>query len=110
MNIGRLHVLTDFHFQQRYSHGELAQLAIRGGADTIQFRQKIGNVRHLIAQLIDVIEVCRRHDVPLIVNDRVDLALMDGVSRVHLGQNDFPIDLARSILGDDAIIGATATT
>ncbi|RMH66916.1 MAG: thiamine phosphate synthase, partial [Bacteroidetes bacterium] len=40
MPIGRLHVLTDFHFQQRYSHAELARLAIEGGADTIQFRQK----------------------------------------------------------------------
>ena len=110
MPIGRLHVLTDFFFQQRYSHAELGRLAIAGGADVIQFRQKFGSVRHLIVQVEGLVEVCAAANVPLIVNDRVDLALIDGVSGVHLGQSDFPISLARKVLGPDAIIGATATT
>jgi thiamine-phosphate pyrophosphorylase len=108
--IGRFHVLTDFHFQQRFSHAELARMAISGGADTIQFRQKEGNIRHVIHELQQTAEVCVAAGVPLIVDDRVDLALLDGVAGIHLGQTDFPLRLARKILGDDAIIGATATT
>src|SRR5690625_475932 len=110
MPIGRLHVLTDFFFQQRYSHAELARLAVAGGADVIQFRQKFGSVRHLIVQVEGIVEVCAAANVPLIVNDRVDLALIEGVSGVHLGQADYPIALARKVLGPDAIIGAKATT
>jgi thiamine-phosphate pyrophosphorylase len=108
--IGRLHILTDFHFQQRFSHPELARMAIAGGADTIQFRQKDGNIRHVIHELRRTAEVCVAAGVPLLVDDRVDLALLDGVSGVHLGQTDFPVSLAREILGDEAIVGATATT
>lgn len=110
MAIGRLHVLTDFRFQQRHSHAALARMAIEGGADTIQFRQKFGNIRHQIIQLEEVAAVCRERNVTLLVNDHIELALLDGINGVHLGQNDFPIRLARRILGDDAVIGATATT
>lgn len=108
--IGRLHVLTDFWFQQRYSHADLARMSIKGGADTIQFRQKFGTVGHLIAQIPEIRAVCLESGVPLIVDDHLELALFDGIAGVHLGQEDFPIHLARKILGDDAVIGATATT
>jgi thiamine-phosphate pyrophosphorylase len=108
--IGRLHVLTDFHLQQRYSHSDLAGMAIEGGADMIQFRQKNGNIRHIIRELQRTAEVCAEAGVSLLVNDRIDLAFLDGASGVHLGQTDYPIDLARRVLGDNAIIGATATT
>ena len=107
--IGRLHVLTDFWFQQRFSHADLARMSIDGGADTIQFRQKFGTIRHLIAQIPELSAVCAESGVPLLVDDHLELALLDGVTGVHLGQDDFPIHLARRVLGDDAIIGATAT-
>ncbi len=110
MSIGRLHVLTDFHFQQRYSHAELARLAIEGGADTIQFRQKTGGIRHVLHEARLVREVCRSRGVPLLIDDHVDVMLAVGAEGVHLGQTDLPIDVARSILGPEAIIGATATT
>lgn len=110
MAIGRLHVLTDFHFQQRFSHAELARLAIQGGADTIQFRQKVGNIRHLLHEAQSTRAVCREHEVPLIVDDRVDLMQAIQADGVHLGQTDLPIAVARTILGPDAVIGATATT
>lgn len=84
-------------------------MAIEGGADTIQFRQKDGNIRHVIYELERTVDVCMAAGIPLLVDDRVDLAQIDGVAGVHLGQTDFPIRLARKILGDEAIIGATAT-
>lgn len=107
--IGRLHVLTDFHLQQWYSHAELARLAIRGGADTIQFRQKQGGIQNMLAEARKVADVCRDASVPLIVDDRLDITQSVDATGVHLGQQDFPVDAARSILGTEAVIGATAT-
>lgn len=108
-SIGRLHVLTDFHLQQDRSHAELARLAIRGGADTIQFRQKHGGVQNQLLEAQEVAAVCADASTPLIVDDRLDIAQATDADGVHLGQEDFPIDAARSVLGADRIIGATAT-
>ena len=108
--IGRLHVLTDFFFQQRFSHAELAELAIRGGADTIQFRDKSRWIRHKLHGARRTADVCRRAGVPCLVDDHLDLALVVGADGVHLGQEDLPVDAARSILGPDAVIGATVKT
>jgi thiamine-phosphate pyrophosphorylase len=108
--VGRLYVLTDYHFQQRFSHADLADLAIRGGADTIQFRQKHGGIRHQLHEAYQTAEVCGDAGVPLIIDDRIDVLLAVQADGVHLGQTDFPISDARRILGPDVIIGATAST
>ena len=106
--IGRLHVITDVVLQDRFSHSALAQMAVAGGADTIQFRQKEGSTRALIETAIAMKHACG--DVPLIVNDRVDVAIAAEADGVHLGQDDFPIKKARDLLGEDAVIGGTAKT
>ena len=108
--IGRFHVLTDFHYQQRFTHPELARLAILGGADTIQFRHKFGGIRHILFQSMETAEVCRELRTPLLVDDRLDVMLACGADGVHLGHADFPIKYARSVLGTEAIIGGSATT
>ncbi len=105
--IGRLHIITDFAFQQHYSHAELARLAIQGGADTIQFRQKHGSFRDVLASALEVQRVCEELGTTLIINDRIDIALAVGADGVHLGQMDMPASLARKVLGPDAIIGIT---
>ena len=110
MPIGRLHVLTDFFFQQRFSHAELARLAISGGADAIQFRQKTGALRHKLYEARRVADVCAEADVPLLIDDHLDVSLAVGADGVHLGQEDFPVQEARRLLGPDALVGATATT
>ncbi|HET6568558.1 MAG TPA: thiamine phosphate synthase [Rhodothermales bacterium] len=103
-------MLTDFHFQQRYSHAELARQAIAGGADTIQFRQKTGEIRAVLHEAELAARVCRDAGVPLLVDDRVDLTLAIDAEGVHLGQLDLPVAIARKVLGPEAVIGATATT
>ena len=108
MKIGRFHVLTDTLLQTRYSHTELAALAIAGGADTIQFRQKEGSTREMICIAEEMQDLCRRAGVTFLVNDRVDVAIAAHTDGVHLGQSDFPISLARKLLGDEAIIGGSA--
>jgi len=107
--IGRFHVLTDTCLQTRFSHLELAELAIAGGADTIQFREKSGETREMIRVAEQVQALCKRAGVTFIVNDRVDVAIASHADGVHLGQNDFPILPARNLLGEGAIIGGSAS-
>ena len=106
--IGRLHVITDTLLQKRFSHVELTEMAIAGGADTIQFRSKSGSTRGMINAAKQMKILCSGAGVPLIINDRVDIALAACADGVHLGQEDFPIPVARKLLGTDAIIGGSA--
>ena len=112
--VGRLHVLTDLHFQQWHDHDHLATLAAAGGAETIQFRQKTGTVRDWLAGLRPTVAACRAAGVPCIVDDRLDLALAAGADGVHLGQLDLPVADARAIVdalgGACRLVGATAST
>ena len=106
--IGKLHILTDVSLQSRYSHVELTRLAIAGGADTIQLRQKAGSTREMIEIARQMKRLCEQAGVLFIVNDRVDIALASGSDGVHLGQDDFPIPQARDLLGKSSIIGGSA--
>jgi len=108
--IGRLHLLTDVVLQSRFSHEDLTRLGIAGGADTIQLREKGGSTRRMIEVARSMAAVCRKAGVPLIVNDRIDVAIASDADGVHLGQSDFPIPLARRLLGKDKLIGGSAAT
>lgn len=108
--VGRLHLLTDTVLQARFSHVELTELAIAGGADTIQFRQKSGSTREMIEVARQMKKLCADAGMTFIVNDRVDVAIAAGADGVHLGQDDFPIPLARELLGEGRIIGGSAAT
>lgn len=108
--IGRLHVLTDTVLQCRFSHLELARMAIKGGADTIQFRQKIGTTREMIEIVRQLKKLCKDSGVTLIVNDRLDVAIAADADGVHLGKDDFPIPQARKLLGESLIIGGSAAS
>ena len=108
--IGQLHILTDTVLQSRFSHVELTRLAIQGGADTIQFRQKIGSTREMIKIAQQIKQICTDSGVAFIINDRVDVAIASDADGVHLGQDDFPLPLARNLLGKDRILGGSAVT
>jgi len=108
--IGQYHVLTDTVLQSRFSHAELTKLAIAGGADTIQFRQKIGTTRKMIEVARQLKHLCAEAGVTFLVNDRVDVAIAADADGVHLGQDDFPLPLARELLGGSRIIGGSAAT
>ena len=109
-DIGVLHVITDTTLQSRFTHAELAELAIEGGADTVQFRQKHGTTRELVAMAQSIQAVCEKQNVPLIVNDRADIALAVGAAGAHFGQDDMPVFIGRRILPPEAILGASART
>ncbi len=105
---GRFHVLTDTLLQDRFSHVELARMAIEGGADVIQMRQKNGTTKELISIACEMKQVCSEGNALFIVNDRIDVAMASEADGVHLGQDDFPLSLARKLLGENKIIGGSA--
>ena len=113
--IGRLHVLTDTQFQTRLSHAGLAEQAVAGGADVVQFRDKHGALRDRLAALRETVLACQRAGgAACLVDDDLALALATDADGVHLGQTDLPFADARRILDRHAsstrIVGATATT
>ena len=84
--------------------------ALKGGATILQLREKDKTTREYIDLAKKVHKITLKYNVPLIIDDRIDVALAIGAEGVHLGQSDMPIDIARKILGDDIIIGATTKT
>lgn len=84
--------------------------ALKGGVTLLQIREKDKTTREYISLADKVHQIVKRYKVPLIVDDRVDVAMAIDAEGVHLGQSDMPVDTARKILGNDKIIGATAKT
>lgn len=105
-----LYFITD---STGYSEAEFLQRtesALQGGVTLLQLREKEKTTREYLVLARKVHELTLRYGVPLIIDDRLDVALAVGAEGVHLGQSDMPIDLAREICGEDMIIGATAKT
>lgn len=88
---------------------KLAAQSIQGGIDSLQLRHKGMYTPELFSLGQELVNVCRRAAIPLIVNDRIDIALALEASGVHLGQTDVPVPIARKLLGKDKIIGGTAS-
>lgn len=84
--------------------------ALIGGATIVQLREKDKTTREYISLAKKVHEITQRYNVPLIIDDRVDVALAVDAEGVHVGQSDMPVDIARKLLGDKKIVGATAKT
>lgn len=106
----RLYVIVDPAAARGRDLAQIAAQAIRGGADAIQLRDKTGSVRQVIEQAERLLAVTRPAAVPLIINDRIDVAAASGADGVHVGQDDLPVSAARRILGPDRIIGKSTHT
>ena len=111
MNVPRLHIVTDETIQSRHDHVALAKLALEGGADCVQFREKRPRTTAELVRLAErTVAACRAADAVAVINDRVDVAAAAGASAVHLGRADLPAGVARRILGPAALIGGTANS
>ena len=84
--------------------------ALKGGVTLLQLREKDKSTREYIQLAEKVHAIAKRYNVPLIIDDRIDIAMAVDVEGVHLGQSDMPVHIARKLLGPDKIIGATAKT
>ena len=88
----------------------LIKNAIKGGVSVVQLREKTLNSREFYTLALKVKALCDELQTPLIINDRVDIALAVKASGVHLGQEDLPISVARKLLGENKIIGLSVKT
>lgn len=84
--------------------------ALKGGVTLLQLREKEKSTREYIELAEKVHAIARKYNVPLIIDDRVDVALAIDAEGVHVGANDMPVKTARKLMGEDKIVGATAKT
>ena len=84
--------------------------SILGGVTLVQLREKNVTSREFYEIAIKVKEVTSRYNIPLIINDRLDIALAIDADGLHIGQKDLPASVARKILGKDKILGVSAAT
>ncbi len=105
---GPLYVITDPVLTPPLQLVDRVGAALRGGADLVQLRHKNAPREVLLEEGRRLLALCRRFDVPLIVNDHPEIAREIGADGVHVGKDDPPVSEARRILGPRAIIGASA--
>lgn len=105
-----LYFITDSTFCTENEFLIRVELALKGGATIIQLREKTNSARDYMKLAEKVHAIARKYHVPLIIDDRLDVAMAVGAEGVHLGQSDLPVDIARRIAGEDMIIGATTKT
>lgn len=100
----KVYPITDTHLSG-LSHAQQVARLIEGGASLIQLRDKAASPQEFYREAAAALQIARKHNAKLIINDRVDIALALKADGVHLGQTDLPVEAARSLLGKDAIIG-----
>ena len=105
-----LYLVTDRRWLGERTLWDSVEEAIRGGVTLVQLREKEISSKEFLELAQRVKEVTDRHGIPLIINDRIDIALAMGADGVHVGPEDLPVPLARKLLGDGKIIGASAAS
>ncbi|MGN0032974.1 MAG: thiamine phosphate synthase [Candidatus Limimorpha sp.] len=100
-----LYLVTDRHLAAGRDIFWIVEEAVKGGCTIVQLREKQCSTREFVDIAKKMKTILSQYNVPLIINDRVDVALASDADGIHLGQSDMPVDVARTILGDDKIIG-----
>ena len=104
----KLYLVTDSTGLTEALFLEKIERALKGGVTMVQIREKDKSTREYMELGQKVHEVTKKYGVPLMVDDRIDVAMAIGAEGVHLGQSDMPVDIARMIVGDKMIIGRGA--
>jgi len=100
-----LYLVTDRSLSRGKATLEIVKAAIAGGVTCVQLREKNCSTLEFIKEALSVKEYLKKHNIPLIINDRVDVAQAIGADGVHLGQTDMPLTMAKDILKGSMIIG-----
>ena len=105
-----LYLVTDSTYHTEESLLHTVEEACKGGVTLVQLREKNTGGREYLDKAFKVKEITDRYHVPLIIDDRVDVALACDAAGVHVGSSDIPVAVARKLMGPDKIVGATAKT
>ena len=105
-----LYLCTDRDLMSTETIEEAVEQAILGGCTVIQLREKECSSKDFYQTACSVKKITEKYQVPLIINDRVDIVLAVDADGVHVGQSDLPADIVRKLLGNDKIVGVSART
>jgi thiamine-phosphate pyrophosphorylase len=100
-----LYLVTDRDLSLGRPLQRIVEKAVKGGVTMVQLREKRASTREFIREALEIQPLLRQYGIPLIINDRVDVALAIDADGVHLGQSDMHWEMARKLLGPDKIIG-----
>lgn len=103
-----LYLVTDTNICPREKLLSVTESAIKGGVTLVQLREKDISTREFFAEASELKKLCKHYDVPLLINDRIDIALAVDADGIHIGQSDMPLKVSRRILGSNKIIGLSA--
>ncbi len=105
-----LYFITDSSNYTEQEFLNRVEKALQGGVTLLQLREKDKTTREYIELAQKVHNITQKYNVPLIIDDRVDVALAVDAEGVHVGQSDMPVNLARKLMGKKKIVGATTKT
>ena len=105
-----LYLCTDRGLMSTETVEESVELAIKGGCTVVQLREKDCSSLDFYNIALNVKKITDEYNVPLIINDRIDIALAVDAAGVHIGQSDLPASIVRKMIGNDKIIGVSAAT
>lgn len=103
-----IYLVTDDGCLQGRALLDCVREALEGGVTLVQYRAKTASSAEMYTEALQLKALCDSFSVPLIINDRLDIAMAVGAAGVHLGQDDLPCAAARKLLGEDYIIGVSA--
>ena len=103
-----LYLVTDRRNKTTEEFLKIIEESIQGGVTVVQLREKDTPTKEFYQIAIKLKEITQKYKIPLIINDRIDIALAIECEGVHLGQDDMPAEIARKILGKDKLIGVSA--
>ncbi|MBS5983146.1 MAG: thiamine phosphate synthase [Clostridium butyricum] len=105
-----IYLVTDRDLMSTKTLEEAVEEAIKGGCTLVQLREKECSSLDFYTTAINIKRITDKYKVPLLINDRLDIALAVDAAGVHIGQSDLPCSVVRKIVGDDKIIGVSAGT
>ena len=105
-----LYLVTDRMLMSTKTLGEAVEQAVIGGCTMVQLREKEISSLDFYVLASEMKKITDRYNIPLIINDRIDIAMAVGATGVHIGQKDIPADIARKVIGKDMLLGVSAAS
>lgn len=105
-----LYAVTDRYWTGKQTLYQQVEDCLKGGATFVQLREKTLDEENFLKEAVEIQELCRRYNVPFVVNDNVEIAIAMNADGVHVGQSDMEAGDVRSKLGEEKIIGVSAQT
>ena len=102
-----LYLVTDRMRMSTRTLGEAVEQAVIGGCTLVQLREKDIPALDFYTLALEIKKITDRYGIPLIINDRIDIAMATGAGGVHIGQRDIPADIARKVIGKDMLLGVS---